>query len=304
MRSFLQKFCFFTLPILITGICIEVLIRHIPNDYSYKREYLDRNAAEVEILFLGSSHAYRDINPVYIDAVGFNGAYVSQTLEYDYKILEKYEDDWSSLKYIIVSVSYFSLFNKQEKQLEAWRIKNYSIYYSMWTTYNIADYFELLSNRLDINCERIYSYYWLGQTNITSTPLGWGMRNSLNAGVDLVEDGKATAKRHTANGDVYFDENVGILKSIIAFADKRNVQVIFYTPPAYKTYIENLDETQLSRTISTMEMLAYSYPNVIYKNYLTSDLLGQEDFYDADHLNEIGAKKFTLEIERLIRDQK
>jgi len=33
---------------------------------------------------------------------------------------------------------------------------------------------------------------------------------------------------------------------------------------------------------------------------LTSDLFDQGDFYDADHLNEIGARKFTLELGKLI----
>ena len=285
------------------GGSIEALIRNIPNDYSYKRGYLDQNASDVEILFLGSSHAYRDINPIYIDANSFNAAYVSQSLYYDYRILEKYNDNWARLKYIVIPVSYFSLFYKLEDSPESWRIKNYSIYYYIRTTYHIADYSELLSNKLNINLERIFAYYSAGQTNITSSNLGWGAKDKPTIKFDFAEKGEEAAQRHTVANDVFFDENVNVLRSIISFAEAHDAQIIFYTPPAFKTYVENLNERQLSRTILTMTELDNAYPNVIYMNFLTSDLFGQSDFYDADHLNEIGARKFTLEIGKLIDAQ-
>lgn len=304
MSKFLKSFFLFMLPILLISVSIETLIRNIPNDYSYKREYLDKNASDVEILFLGSSHAYRDINPVYINANSFNAAYVSQSLDYDYKILEKYKDNWSHLQYIVIPVSYFSLFSRLEAGPEAWRIKNYSIYYRMKTTYHIADYSELLSNRLDNNLKRIYDYYWAGQTNITSSALGWGGRVEPDAKSNLTEMGKTAAQRHTVSSDIFFDGNVFILKSIIAFADEHDAKIIFYTPPAFKTYIENLNGKQLTRTISTMEELDNNDPNVIYVNFLTSTIFNQGDFYDADHLNNIGARKLTLAIATLINNSK
>lgn len=304
MRRFLKNFCFFMIPLFLMGGSVEALIREIPNDYFYKREYLDENVSSVEILFLGSSHAYRDINPVYIDAKSFNAAYVSQSLYYDYRILEKYKNNWSHLKYIVVPVSYFSLFYELEDSPEAWRIKNYSIYYSMRTTYHISDYSELLSNRLDINLGRIYTYYVDGQTSITSSELGWGGKEKSDIKVDWVEKGKTAAQRHTVTSERFFDENVNNLMSIISFAEEHDAQVIFYTPPAFETYVENLNKKQLSQTIQTMTELDSAHSNVVYVNFLTSDLFDQEDFYDADHLNEIGARKFTLEIGKLINAQR
>jgi hypothetical protein len=303
MSRFLKSFYLFVFPILLISGSIEFLIRNIPNDYSYKRGYLDKNGADIKILFLGSSHAYRDINPAYIDAKSFNAAYVSQSLYYDYRILEKYSDSLVHLKYIVIPVSYFSLFYELEDSPEAWRIKNYSIYYSMKTTYHIADYSELLSNRLDVNLGRIFAYYVDGQTGITTSEFGWGARGKSNVKLDLAKEGKITAQRHTVTSDAFLDKNVNVLKSIISFANKHNAWVIFYTPPAFKTYVENLNEQQLYRTMQTMEELDAAYSNVIYVNFLTSNLFDQEDFYDADHLNEIGSRKFTLEIEKLIDSQ-
>ena len=300
MNVFLKKFFLFLFPILLIGGFIEILVREIPNDYSYKREYLDKNAANIEVLFLGSSHAYRDINPVYIDANSFNASYVSQSLKYDYMILEKYKNSWSHLEFIVIPVSYFSLFFNLEDSAEAWRVKNYSIYYSMQTTYHLADYFELFSNRLDINLGRIHTYYWNEQTNITSSDLGWGGKNKSTVKSDLLDKGITAAQRHTATSDIFFEENINILRAIISFADQLGTQVIFYTPPAFETYVENLDDKQLARTITTMTELDNAHSNILYVNFLTSDLFAQEDFYDADHLNENGARKFTIELNKLI----
>jgi len=299
MYRFFRNLFLFALPLILLGVSMEVLIRNIPNDYSYKRNYLDQYADEVEVLFLGSSHAYRDINPALIQENGFNAAYVSQSLYFDYRILQKYEGHWSHLRYIFVPISYFSLFYELKDGPEAWRVKNYSIYYSMATSPHISDYSEMLSNRLDINVQRIYSYYFSGEDPLTTSDLGWGGR-ALPDTVDLAEKGKIAAQRHTAASAALFDGNVAILKSMISFADAHNVQVVFYTPPAYGTYVENLDEAQLTRMLSTMTALDEAHSNVTYVDYLTSSLFDEEDFYDADHLNEEGALKFTLEMEKLI----
>ena len=300
MSRFLKRSCFFMFPLLIAGILIEVLTRNIPNDYLYKREYLDKHAADIEVLFLGSSHAYRDINPVYISANSFNASYVSQSLYYDYRILERYRDSWSHLRYIAIPVSYFSLFYSLEDSPESWRVKNYSIYYSMWTTYNIEDYSELLSNRLDINLSRIDEYYLAGQCNITSSELGWGGIDASDINSDLAEKGKAAAQRHTVEDDLYFDVNIEILHSFISFAEEHNVQIVFYTPPAFETYIENLNEEQLMKTVFTMQALDNHYANVHYVNFLDSDLFERGDYFDADHLNENGARKLTLELAKIV----
>ena len=41
---------------------------------------------------------------------------------------------------------------------------------------------------------------------------------------------------------------------------------------------------------------------VIYKNYMYDKMFIENDFYDADHLNEIGAEKLTKLLNNLIAD--
>ena len=265
MKQFLKGITIFLLPVLIICFCSEILLRKIPNDYLYKRNYLDTNSKKIKILFLGSSHVYYGINPAYIKANSFNAAYTSQSLDYDFEILKKYDNKWDSLKYIVVPVDYFSLYSKLETSDEAWRVKNYTIYYGMHTTNKIENYSEILGNKFNINATRLYSFYFKNNSNITCSKLGWGNGYGYNSKDknDLITSGKEAAIRHLAKSDHYFSENVEILKSIIEFAKAKNIKVILFTSPAYKTYVQNLDKTQLNYTINEVTKLANAKYNVV-----------------------------------------
>lgn len=299
MKKFIKNVMIFILPILVLATGIEVSVRNIPNDYAYKKNYLDQHSGEIEVLFLGSSHAYRGINPNFLDANSFNASYVSQTLDIDYEILNKYKNHFDSLQYLVIPISYFSLFTQLESTEEAWRIKNYTIYYGLKISSRYSDYFELSSNKLETTLERLKQFYIDGKTNISSSKLGWGDLNSKSQ-QNLEKTGREAAERHTEEIDIFLDENLNILRSIIDLAEERKIVVIFYTPPAYQTYVELLDSNQLNRTYETMYELDRKYDNVIYVNFLTDNIFTEKDFYNADHLNNIGAEKLTKKINQII----
>lgn len=289
----------FILPLLLIGGGIEILLRSIPNDYSYKKNYLDRNSSKIEVLFLGSSHAYRGINPEFIDFKSFNAAYVSQQVQYDHEIIKKYDGHWDNLKYIVMSISYFSLFSNMEESGESWRIKNYLIYYKMNTSRDAADYFELTSNDFGINAERIESYYRYGKSDVSTSNLGWGR---FKANQKFKDDGKIAAKRHTKDikDNLVFEENLDTLNAIIDYAKQRNIIILFYTPPAFHTYVDNLNQKQLNKMIETMQLIDNQHDNVMYLNLLTDNSFTESDFFNSDHLNETGAKKLTKKINQIL----
>jgi hypothetical protein len=282
---------------------MEFLLRQIPNDYKYKKKYLDKNSDKIEILFLGNSHSFFGINPIYCTQNCFNASYITQSLDLDLEILKKYEQNWSKLRIVVLPISYFSLCESLETSSESWRIKNYIIYYRISTSKAFKDHTEVLSNNLSVNLRRITSYYIKGKSAISCSALGWGVTyNSKNA-KDLVETGKEAAKRHTIKDFKYFNENVSTLKSIIEFGQRYNIKIVLFTPPAYETYVANLNKEQLKKTIQTAENMSNQFDNCFYFNFLENKSFSELDFYDADHLNEIGAEKLTLLIDKLIIDK-
>lgn len=299
MNKFIKKSLLFCAPVLVFMLIMELLLRNIPNDYSYKKNYLNQHSDEIEILFLGSSHAYRSINPKFIHSNGFNAAHIAQSLDYDIEILKKYEKQMDKLKYIVIPIDYFSLYNRLETGIENWRIKNYNIYYGLHRSFNCKDNFEILNGKLLENSKRVVQFYWRNKSDISCNTLGWGKRNS-KMNKDMMATGKAAAQRQSKKMKSFFNGNVEIVKEIIAIAKFKKAKVIFYTNPGYKTYVSQLNKEQLKITYKTIKRIANSNPNVTYYDFLSDPSFMKEDFFDADHLNEIGAEKFSKKMDSII----
>jgi|AntAceMinimDraft_9_1070365.scaffolds.fasta_scaffold05802_3 hypothetical protein len=299
MKLFLTKTIYISLPILVVAIFMEILLRNTPNDYSYKKEYLDKHSAQVETLILGSSHSFYGFNPDSFCGKVFNASHISQSLNYDFKILKKYEDKFINLETIVLPISYFTLFSKLESGSESWRVKNYIIYYGLKSSRSLTDYSEILSNLSSINIRRVISYYVLGNSAISCTNLGWGTSYNSKKARNLVDTGETAAIRHTRdninsyNNQKLFNENILILKLMIEWCRENNVKILLLTPPAFETYRKGLNIEQLNITIETTSKIASKYDNCIYLNLLSDTSFYAKDFYDADHLSEIGAEKLS-----------
>lgn len=298
MKKFLIKVSLFSVPFILFLLITEYLLRNIPNDYSYKNQYLEKNAKNIETLFLGSSHTYYGINPEYFSGNSFNASHISQTIDLDYKLIKKYAQDFNKLQYIVIPIDYFSLFGRTSTGVESWRMKNYNIYYNMKTSINPTDYLELFSFSLKRNLERVKAYYCSNKDNLTCSNLGYG--NTEIKQLNLIETGETAAKRHTKKEKKYLNESIEIINKIVSYAENNNKNILFYTSPAYYTYRDNLDSIQLKVTINKIDSISNKHRNSFYINLMGDDSFIAEDFRDADHLNTNGAKKLTQIINNYI----
>lgn len=292
MKKFLFHILKIILPIFIFLLVLEVAIRKIPNDYQLKKTYLDQNAAQINTLILGSSHTFYGINPAYLSKKTFNAAYVSQSLDLDYDILKTYSPKFKNLKTIIIPISYCSLFETLETDIEKWRLKNYVLYYDFPINSDLNNQFEILNSDIKTNLKNAVKHYFFKKSFKTSSELGWG--TNFNSKNKKEFQGDFTAKKHTAKNFNLYSKNLNTLHKIITLSKKKNINIIFITTPAHKSYYENLNANQLEKTTKTISELVKNNSNCRYLNLLKSEEFKDIDFYDADHLNEIGAKKLSL----------
>lgn len=310
MKKFVTKSIFISLPILIIIILMEILLRNIPNDYRYKKEYLDLHAAEIETLILGSSHASYAFNPQFFTSKAFNASHISQTLDYDVKIFNKYKAQFKNLKTVVLPISYFSLFYILKEGPEPWREKNYAIYYDIDGSNTLQGHSEVACHRINLNLGRIYFYYFRGISFMSCSSLGYGLREYFPK-QNLEESGKIAAERHgNSNGkDIKkitedFAAKMKLLRNFINECRAKNVKVIFLTPPAYSSYYENLNQKQLNETVQASTQLDEENDNVIYFNLLKDSRFKRDDFENADHLSEKGAEKLSKIINNKIIEWK
>jgi len=306
MKRFIFKTFFFFLPIVISAILFEFALRKIPNDYAQKREYLDKNSHQIETLILGSSHAYFGLDPIYFDNNTFNAAKVSQSLEYDYEIFKKYSANMLQLKSVVIPLSYFSMFDllSQSDDGESWRNKNYFLYSGIDIgAVNLFNKTEILGQNFSINIRRFINYYLKNVSSITSTELGWGYTYKSEESKDLYITGNEAAIRHKCIIDPVIIKNIeDILNALVDYCKQRNINVLLLTLPAYQSYIEGLDSEQLNITLTIANSIAQKNENCTYINLLADSSFIARDFYDGDHLNEIGAQKLSLKVNKMLEE--
>lgn len=294
MKQFILTISLVLLPLFVAFGLNEYFLRSIPNDYAYKNQWMKENAKSLQVLNLGSSHAYFGIAPEYFDYSAFNLAHVSQDLKYDHFLFNKYCNQLDSLKFLILPISYFTLFSKGlEYGIEKWRVKNYTIYYDCpyhrWEAkyrFESSSFTGLKSIRAALGKENNRSCGLLGCSLI---------KESQTSDYNAYIEGKAAAERHTNKKctDDLIERNIAYLKDMIDWCLEHDVRVILLTTPTTDIYRQYINEAQWDRTKQECEQLAQHYPNVEYWNYFDCPLFDMEDFQDEDHLNSRGAIKFS-----------
>lgn len=297
MKSFLLKVFLFLLPAGLFVVFTEMQLRSMPGVYSVKKSQLDNMCGEIEILCLGSSHTFYAINPAYFSKKGYNAAYISQTYDYDQKILEKYIGKMPALQYVILPASYFSFFEKMSDNKDAGRKKFYSLIMQVDQPDIFEDYMIFGSDRQEL------IPYWLGreQPNPVNES-GFGTAFSFEKrNRNIEKTGINRAKLYTIpNLDLRQKEMRDALESMIRLCDSRNISVVLLITPTHQSYRNNLNQRQLDLMYSLIDSVVQRHQNVILYDVFSDPEYVTDDFFDADHLNDVGAKKLTERLGRFL----
>lgn len=301
MKRFLIQviFIIFLPTMCVLGVC-ENILRSIPNDYSYKHDWLIKNSNSIKILNFGSSHGYYDIRPEFFSKPAFNLAFVSQSLKYDKFLYEKYATACDSLEYVVLPISYSSFRSNLDKSKEWWRIKGYCIYmgcdyYGVNPKYNL----EITSKEKKSQLKDAF----LQQLNYrTCDTLGFctNYKKEYRA-QDWQSTGLTACTRHSKGKKENIKTNLQYLEWIIQDCQTRNIKVILLTTPTFHTYYDVLNQDQVIEREEICNNLVKKYSNVTFLNWLKHEQFDEDDFFDADHLNEYGAEKLTKMLDEYIK---
>ncbi len=301
MKTYWQNLIIFLFPVFLLLFAMEIMLRRIPNDYSFKNERLIRDGEAFRVLVLGSSHAYKGVDPDSLGPGGFNAANISQDLGYDRAMLEHYLPCLPKLKYVLLSVSYGSLGGQLASGKESWRVKNYAIHMGISKdARKLADHVELLNGTMQDHIQNLNDYLIHHRDNRVCKYNGAGSnRLPVNKSLDL--SGKEAAERHyhsIASMEIGKSE----IRTIAALAKEKGFRLLLFTTPAWSSYTSRLDSAQLRTTITYCEKLAASDPTVEYLDLLDDPRFLDPDFADADHLSASGQAKLSFILGSWIRE--
>ncbi len=297
MSKFLLKLLYLIIPLVLFFIYLEYNLGRIPNSYSFKRECFEKRLDSIQVLVLGSSQVTYGINPDYFSLRSFNLSNISQSLYYDTRLTLKYVDKMPNLKYVIINVSYFSFGFQLADGIEKWR----DYYYSQFWNINFTEL-----DKFDL---KKYSKVFLYSPPIALSYMKQGFNVNLIG--DYMSDGYLkmdTTGNYKNIGDslgyqrvsfhdkLYresrFMDNQKDLELLVSELKKRNITPVIVTPPVLSTYFKFVNQEKLKRNHDVINEICLKY-QCKYFDYFTDNRFMQRDFHDNDHMNFIGAEKFS-----------
>ena len=301
MRKFLRHIGLFLLPIVMAAIGLEWVAEAIPNSYTYKRAYMERHGGVVKTLILGSSNAYDGINPTVLPGA-FNLANSSQTLEDDYRLLERYIDDMDSLQTVIVGLGYHSLGAMTEDNRRTY----YTIYMGLYPRWPISKYsFEVFN--LELLMKKIIKYA-VSRDVTRCDSLGQRIGHTAEAvkerkefwnkdAVTLAENDRMS-RTGVLNEPLALNDNIKFLHAIIRLCEAHQVQPVIVTMPVMKAYKEALPMEQVALHDSVMQSLPSSAQYIDASEWAIPD----DGWYNATHLTKEESGEFTERVIGRIND--
>ena len=288
----------FSLPFILVFMLIEWKARQLPTSYLIKEHALQSNMTSLNILILGSSHAFDDLDPSGFSCRGYNLGNSSQSLFYDTRLCLKYIDRMPHLKGVILTISYFSLWYEVEDIPGEPRDYFYHHYFGIdyprldRRTLKYYSYAAMYSRDfiLDMMLGRLDEQKYFGNIQ----PGGWN-KVSAPAGLNVLSDsvGKARAEDHKRlirKENLW--KNMGYLEELLGEMKKRGIPVVFIIPPAWTSYRKYISTPVMDENRRLLKKLTLNAGCFFY-DYFEDPRFNLDDFSDNDHLNATGARKFS-----------
>lgn len=294
MKKQFKNSVLFLIILLSIFIVIEWYLATVKNSYILKRSCLEKDPKEIEMIVLGSSQVYYDIDPERFSKYSCNLANSNQDFYYDSQILAKHLNQLKNLKYAVIGVAYFSFEFDLNNTEEYWRKYFYKRFWDIppqKETWDLRSY-SLIAAYQPENVRKIILPFYRMDLTVNNTNTGW-FKAPKNT--EVKEDaGFKRANIHKG----YMKEsltlkNKQLLEGMIEDLQKRGVKVILVTPPVSKDYFTAIDSGKYQRMQDAISQITEKY-QVKYLNYFRDERFKKEDFTDgSDHLDQESANRFS-----------
>jgi hypothetical protein len=306
VTRFLCKLLLFLLPLLTFLGYAEVRLRQIPNGYRNKRASLERQLDSVEVLVLGSSHAYYGVDPNCLSLRTYNLAYVFQSPYYDTRLVLKYLDRMPRLRLVLMDVNYISLWYELADTKESWR--DYFYYHFWGIRYrNLARFDPMMVSYVALYTWKATLGYAKRNFSPTCDPLPYGFApaccpngfgndpTDTTTRPELVRNRWGSVRVQCLDSMIkasHLSENIADLDTMLQELERRHIRVAFVTLPVHECFSRCLSPTINLRTEQIIDSLCVKY-GCRRADYRSDGRFVAGDFRDGDHLNFRGAEKFS-----------
>lgn len=313
MKILISKIIIFMIPLVFVFLALEFLLDDsalYSSSAVYEKvsDYLEMKK-NVRILVFGSSHADNVISDDYRPYV-FNMANQGQDLKYDLFLLDLIEDI-NSVEVVVLTFSYFS-FEYSEDKVWPYRVRDYLDAQSLRPAKNLFKFDDWLYDHSDLinynmSFNRIITYYckriFSSRNNQKSLSHSGEIASAPDRKnqKDLDEDAENRAIRvHSGYYNTSFEVIAQHIDKMINKCLLSKKKVVAVVPPFHRAYNTRISAERVKTFRQRMDWIHREY-DICVLDYSHDPRFAEEDslFVNCDHLNRVGARKFT---EILIKD--
>lgn len=288
MKKFLLTLSLFLLPVLVLMVSLEIYMRSLPNVYRYKEEWMWQHGERVSTLLLGNSHGFFGLVPSVMGDSVFNLCCVSQRAREDFYLLQRYASACPRLHTVVLVVDNSNLFDVPMEVDEPFRVTYYQLYMGADNHSPVSRFgFELSSMEACVEkWKKSREHHGMGCDS-----LGWGTFYHYDCrDKDALRE--ENVKPHLSKNMESTLENVRNVKSIAMWCRQRNVQLVLVQMPVCKAYYKKMPPKQRDYVASLLNDCQREY-GALHADFSRSEQMSEDDFFDADHLNDVGARRFS-----------
>ena len=268
--------------------------------------YIDEVPVKIQICNFGNSQEYYgfDYSEYENRYACFNFALPSQSLSYDYRILQEYSDRIEDGATVFIGISYISFFGEKETLGADFTSQN-KRYYKFLSKNNIKEY--------DLKTDIFINYF-----PALSVPLKdmaatiMGKKENTDCWQDTTDEAKAlehaTARYNShilsrtdeTGNRIVNEEEIEALYSMIDLCRELNARPVLVTTPYLKEYTDtiNAKDPKFYKDFYDIMDRVTREKSVVYEDFGLSENYsdGYTLFFNTDHMNRSGAAMWTGEL--------
>jgi hypothetical protein len=306
MNKFLLKLLLFVVPMVLLLGAIEWYIRNSNNSFIAKAKHFNKNKQNIEVLVLGTSHNQNGVNPKFFREKTSNLAYASQNIQIDSAVFFTNVKQMNNLKKVVFEMDYHRM--DLDTDDKTYRLAWYYLYYGIeiypvkwinkWSLYSSNTSFfnnVILDDFTNSDNTKVINEFGFVEKNFNNEFVQF----NYNAQVINAKSKQRLKNKHKEFSDEAFEKNKKRIESIIRFCQKNNIELYFFSSPLYPTYIENKIPKKEARFKNYIKELISNY-KIKYYNFEESKQFKVTDFSNEDHLNDVGAEKYSKLMDSII----
>lgn len=308
MKKFTWKLLLFLAPFVVVVWCMDVWLRQ--QDSFYKEKYRSVQVhPETEVLILGNSHACYGVDPTAFSQPAYNLANPNQSLYFDQQITLSLLPRLPQVKYVLISIDYHSLYFSSQGMRDVWsyygngiRYKNRNYWleeispflFGYTPSVAVSMFKKSLVRKLQYKGQKVLDLEVESGINpldsIEKGYIGFSFDDSASFNAKTYQDRAdgftLRVKSSKEHAQVLHD-----LRNFILQLKKRGITPVFFSTPVYADFQPYLDKEILRKNQLEVHQLCRQY-GLKYLDYSQSKNFSRADFYDSDHLNKKGARRF------------